>query len=471
MKPIFFTTIFLGLFLHSGQIVFSEDTAPTEEVKPAVTYIIPIKGVFERGLLYVVRRGINEAVKEDASAIIFDMDTPGGMVNVMEEIVRLLIDLPEGITTYTFVNKDALSAGALMAMATDHIYMSPGSRIGASAVVTITGDIEEGDMKEKIISSTMALVSSAAEHKGHNPKIVEAMMRKESEFKIGEKVICEAGKLLTLTDIDAGQLVGEGDEQKPLLSSGTVKNIDELRAAIGIENSPVKELVITPAEKIARYIELFSILFLAGGILGLYIEFKTPGFGVPGIAGIILLAIFFWGHNVAGLSNLLEIVLFLLGVFLLIIEIFFIPGFGITGIGGLLLIIVSIGMAMMQHIPGGSWVPPSSHIEYAAKTISLTMFLSAVGMMLLTRFLPDTPIFNRITISSASNGKITLKAVENNEIAEGHQGVAVTDLRPSGTAEFHGKRFDVVSNGNFIPKTSNIVITEIHGNRIVVDPA
>ncbi|MBU3979255.1 hypothetical protein KKE68_06170, partial [Patescibacteria group bacterium] len=152
----------------------------------------------------------------------------------------------------------------------------------ASAVVTITGDIEEGDMKEKIISSTMALVSSAAEHKGHNPKIVEAMMRKESEFKIGEKVICEAGKLLTLTDIDAGQLVGEGDEQKPLLSSGTVKNIDELRAAIGIENSPFKELVITPAEKIARYIELFSILFLAGGILGLYIEFKTPGFGVPG---------------------------------------------------------------------------------------------------------------------------------------------------------------------------------------------
>ena len=470
MRPMLFLII---SFLCACNSVRAQSVPATNntDTAPTVTYVIPIKGQFERGLLYVVRRGIKEAVQEKASAIIFDMDTPGGMVMVMEEIVRMLIDLPEGITTYTFVNKDALSAGALMAMATDKIYMAPGSRIGASAVVTITGDIEEGDMKEKIVSSTMALVSSAAEHNGHDPRIVEAMMRKDYELKIGDKIICEKGKLLTLTDIDAGQVIGEGDDKKPLLSSGNAKDLDELRAAVGIKDVPVKELIITPAEKIARYIELFSIIFLAGGVLGLYIEFKTPGFGVPGIAGILLLAVFFWGHNVAGLSNMLEVVLFFLGIILLLIEIFFIPGFGAAGASGLLLIAAAISMAMVEHIPGGSWIPPVSQIEQAGRNIALSLFISSIGMMLLARFLPDTPIFQRLTISSVIDEKITLKAVKKNEIGVGHLGTAVSDLRPAGTADFHGKRYDVVSNGDFIDKTSNIVISEIHGNRIVVDKA
>ena len=136
-RYIYFLVLIAALFSGS----FSAHAAATNA---PVVYIIPIKGVIERGLLHIVHRGIDEAVATKADAIIFDMDTPGGRVDVTEEIIRTMIDLPTNITTYTFINKDALSAGSMIAISTGHIYMSPGSRIGASAIVTSSGDIEEG---------------------------------------------------------------------------------------------------------------------------------------------------------------------------------------------------------------------------------------------------------------------------------------------------------------------------------------
>lgn len=446
-----------------------EQTIPAAEAAvPETVYVIPIKGVIERALLYVVRRGLSEADKKGAAAVIFDMDTPGGLVSVTEEIIRMLIDLPENIKTYTFVNKDALSAGSFISVATDEIYMTPGSRIGASAIITAFGDLPEGDTREKAFSALSKLVTSAAERNGHDKLLVESMIRKEKEYKIGEEIICPVGELLTLSDTDAARIVERDGQKAPLLSAGTFKTLDELTAHLGLADKNVIHMKITTAEKIARYIELFAVLFLIGGILGIYIEFKTPGFGVPGITGIILLAIFFWGHRVAGLSGDIEVILFFLGILLLILEIFFIPGFGVAGVAGLLLVFAAIAMSLVEHIPGGNLVPPINQVETMIKVMSLTMFGSGIFMVLLAKYLPETPFFDRVSISATSNSKITLSCVEKKLIDIGMEGTVISPLRPAGTAEFNGKRIDVVSNGDFIAGGAKIVISEIHGNRVVV---
>ncbi|MFC1497631.1 nodulation protein NfeD [Verrucomicrobiota bacterium] len=444
--------------------------AGEKEDKEGSVFIIPIDGPIERGLLYVVRRGLAQAEKEDAAVIIFHMNTPGGMVGVTEEIIRMLLDLPENIKTYTFIDKDALSAGALISVATEEIYMAPGSRIGASAIITLFGDLKEGDTKEKIFSAVTALVKSAAERRGHDIKLVEAMIRKEIEYKIGDEVICPEGELLTLTDKEAARLVGKGRKKRSLLSSGTVKTLDELLRKIDKSDSKRITLEVTWSEKIARWIELFSILFLAGGLLGVYIEIKTPGFGIPGILGIICLTIFFWGHNVAGLAGTEELILFLLGVTLLIIEIFIIPGFGIAGVSGIILIMAALVMALVQHYPGTPvYHIPGTQIQTAIVTMSSTVIGSFILMLILARFLPETPAFKRIALLASLTAKEGYQSSEKTDDLLGRKGTADTPLHPAGIGVFGDKRLDVVARGAFIEKDASIVIAEAHGNRIVVE--
>ena len=448
----------------------AQTDADTTE-KKGITYIIPIHGMIEPGLLiYIIRNGVDEAINADASAIVFDMNTPGGFVHVAEEIVRLLIDLPDNIKTYTFVNKDALSAGAFIAMATDEIYMAPGSRIGASAIVTLTGKQVEGDMREKMLSSTLALIKQAAKRKGYDPQLVEAMARVEVEYKIGERVICPVGQLLTLTDTDAEELVGEGDERKPLLSSGTVKTLDELLEAIGRDNTQQVMLTITWSEKIARWIETLRMLLLIGGLLGLYIEFKTPGFGIPGIAGIMLLVVFFWGHHVAGLAGAEEALLFLIGIALLFVELFLIPGFGITGIAGIVCIVASLLLAMVEHYPGTPvFRIPTPHLENAFFTLGGALIGTAVLATLAARFLPKTAVFQHFVLSAATAASNGYQATGDTQAMMGLKGVALTPLHPSGSGMFGEKRLPVVARGEFIDAGVSIVVAEVRGNRIVVD--
>lgn len=455
-----------AMYLPSGAQT-DADSAPKE----GITYIIPIQGMIEPGLLiYIIRNGIDKAIEADASAIIFDMDTPGGFVNVAEEIVRLLIDLPTTIRTYTFVNRDALSAGAFIAMATDEIYMAPGSRIGASAVVTMSGKQLEGDMREKMLSSTLALIKQAAKRKGHDPELAEAMARVEVEYKIGEKVICPVGQLLTLTDTDAEELVGEGDDRRPLLSSGTVKTIDELLKTIGRENTEQITLTITWSEKIARWIETLRIIILIGGLLGLYIEMKTPGFGIPGIAGIMLLIVFFWGHHVAGLAGAEEALLFIIGVALLFVEVFLIPGFGVTGVAGIICIVISLLLAMVQHYPGTPALHlPTTHLEKAFVTLGSSLVGAAVAALLTARFLPRTSAFQRIVLSASTDANAGYQATVDTEDLVGLKGVALTPLHPSGSAMFGERRLPVVARGEFLDAGSSIVVAEVNGNRIVVE--
>ncbi len=453
-------TVFTLLMACMLQATHAQQTNDTPLV-----YIIPIKKMIEPALLYVVRRGVDEAVRNDAQAIIFEMDTPGGVVNAAEGIINVITktDIP----TYTFVENDAFSAGAIIALATKHIYMAPGSVIGAATPMMMSpmGGVQEmpEEVQEKMTSAVSALVRSAAEQGGHDTLLAEAMVRADMEYSVNGKVISEKGRLLTLTNEEAAQLVGE--DQHPLLSEGTVRDIDALLETIGLPNAEKRILEVTMAERLARWIAGMASILMIIGLGGLWLEFKTPGFGVFGIAGIICLLLFFFGHHIAGLAGMEDVLIFILGVTLLAVEIFITPGFGVMGISGLLLIFVSFISAMSERMPG-KWRP----IDFSPETLSLPLlkvtfsFLGALLLVLIAgKFLPQTRIFQSLTLDSV------LPDADNREDLMGMEGLAHSDLRPGGTAYFGDRKIDVVTFGDYIRRETPIRIVEVHGNRIVVE--
>jgi membrane-bound serine protease (ClpP class) len=439
--------------------------AGAEEPAGPIVYVIPIRKMIEPALLYVVRRGVDEAIRQDADAIIFVMDTPGGTLDAAEDIVDTITKTY--IPTYTFVENDAFSAGAIIALATKHIYMAPGSVIGAATPMMMSpmGGVQElpDDVKEKMTSAVAALVRSAAEQGGHDKVLAEAMVRADMEYEVNGKVISEKGRLLTLTNREAEQPVGE--EKRPLLSEGTAKDIDELLKVIGLADAEQRVLQVTGAERLARYIAAMAPILLLIGLGGIYMEFKTPGFGIFGITGITCLLLFFFGHHIAGLAGMEDMLIFLLGVTLLLVEIFLIPGFGITGITGILLIFLSLVSAMSERMPG-EWRPISFSPEtFARPLLNVTVaFVGAFMLALLVgKYLPKTHAFQSITLAATSPDP-----KDSSELV-GLEGIARSDLRPGGTAMIGDRRMDVVTYGNYISQGASIRIVETHGNRIVVE--
>ncbi len=455
-----------GLFTLLASLMLC--SAHAQDVQPSsVVYIIPIKKTIEQALVYVIRRGVDEAVRNHADAIIFEMDTPGGLVSAAEDIISIITHTDSPI--YTFVEKDAYSAGAIIALATPHIYMASGSVIGAATPLMLSpmGGVQDmpDEVQEKMTSAVAAMVRAAAEQGGHDPELAEAMVRADMEYSIDGEVISENGRLLTLTNEEASQQVGT--DQRPLLSEGTVENVDELLVTIGLKNAEKHTLRITSAEKIARFVKTpgIAILLMICGFGGLWLEFKVPGFGVFGITGISCLLLLYFGHHIAGLAGWEDIIILLTGISLIALEVFVIPGFGVAGISGILLILISLVSMMVEHVPG-KWRP----LEFSADAFATPMLdivLALIGTFALAmvagKFLPKTRLFNTLTLGAVSPVPVQ------EETLVGMKGIAHSDLRPSGTAYFDGRKLDVVTYGDYIPNQSPVRITEVHGNRIVVE--
>jgi len=453
-----------GLFtLLAGLMLFSARADETDA--PPLVYVIPIRKMIEPALLYVVRRGVNEAIRSDAAAIIFTMDTPGGRIDATQGILSVITktDIP----TYTFVESEAFSAGAIIAIGTKHIYMAPGSVIGAATPMMMSpmGGAQEmpDEVQEKMTSAVAAMVRAAAEQGGHDPELAEAMVRADVEYRLNGEIISEKGRLLTLTNEEASQLVGE--EQRPLLSEGTVKDLDELLETIGLADAEIRTLKVTGAERLARFISQLAPLLMLIGLGGLWLEFKTPGFGIFGILGITCLLLFFLGHHIAGLAGFEDVLIFLLGVALLAVELFITPGFGVMGFSGLLLIFISFISAMSERMPG-KWRPISYSPETFAEPLIKTTLAFAGSILLVMiagKYLPRSRIFNLLTLAEVSP-----EPAEDASLL-GKEGIAHSDLRPGGAAYFDGRKLDVVTYGDYIASQTPVRIVEVHGNRIVVE--
>ena len=436
-----------------------------------MVYVIPVQGPIEPALVYVVRRGVQEAERMDAQAIVLDMDTPGGTLDAAREIVNLVGNIK--VPTYTFVRQEAFSAGAIIALATRHIYMAPGSVIGDAMPILMgafSGPQEmPEDLQEKMVSAVSALIRSAAEQGGHDKELAEAMVRRGNELVIDGEVICPEGELLTLTNQEAERRIG--DPPRRLLSEGTVDEIPELLEQVGLGGAEIRRLEVTGTERLARLIKALAPLFLGAGLLGLYIEFKTPGIGLPGALGALCLAIFFWGHHVAGLAGAEELLIMLLGAVLLGVELFLLPGFGIAGISGLFLIFWGLLLTMVQHYPGGPAIPSWPQFRAPVMNLGIALLATLAGGTALGSVLPKTRLFRRLTLQEATSRDRGYVAAHERTDLVGRQGVALSALRPSGAVVIDDQRIDVVTRGEFVAAGSPVRVVEAHGGRIVVEPA
>ncbi len=454
---------------HAAEAPAVTTTSPT-----GLVYVIPVHGMIEPALLYVMRRGVAEAEANGASALVLSMDTLGGRLDAATDIVHLMQGVK--VPTYTFVEKNAISAGAIIALSTDKIFMAPGSVIGDAMPIMMspTGGAQEMPeaIEEKTVSAVSALIRAAAQESGHDPQLAEAMVRREVEYKIGDEVISPEGQLLTLTNIEAEREVGPEDARRKLLSSGTHESLEATLESLGLGGAAIRTLEITSSERLARYIAALSSLLLMAGLLGLYIEFKTPGFGLPGILGIAALVLFFWGHHIAGLAGMEEVLIFLVGLALIIVEVFLLPGFGIAGILGIMLVFWSLLGAMMQRLPDGDWLPSLPALQGPVFNLSMAIILAGVLASLLGKLLPKTSLYGHLVLQQATRaGQGYTAGPTDTHALVGALGVAATALRPGGAMLLGEQRLDVVTRGEFIEAQARVRVVDVHGNRIVVEQA
>ncbi len=459
-------------FALAGPGLFSAQTdqlsaAPTTEV-----YIIPIRENIMPPLVYTVRRGVKEAMAANADLLVLDMKTDGGRVDVTEEIIEIISQFKG--RTVTYVNNRAFSAGAFIAVATQQIYMSPQSVIGAAAPIMMApGGVGTGNlpdtMEVKMTSAIRALVRVQAEKNGHNVEVIEAMIDKTRELKMDDEVLNKAGNILTLTDRQAAKEYG--NPPKALLSSGTVESLDALLASLGYAGAQRVEIEPTGAEKIGTWINAIGPLLLIIGMVGLYIEFKTPGFGLPGIVGIAAFALYFFGGYVAGLSGAGWAVVFLVGLILVGLELFVFPGTFIAGVSGAVLMLVAIVMAMVDKYPGAPSLPTLPQLSLPLRDISLAIVVSFVLALLLARFFPKTTFFRRL-VSQTASGVSSVSAQEKQQEARiGQLGVTVSQLYPGGKARFGEQTLDVLTEGELVEKGRRVRIIGHTGADAVVKEA
>ncbi len=448
-----FFCLFIAVFSHSA--ISKEAGSPT-------VCIIPIKGEIELGLASFVGRVVKMAEEQEVDAIILHIDTNGGALDATEGIMEILLDT--NIETYAFIDRKAFSAGAFIAVSTQHIYMAEGSVIGAATPIAMSPTGSPAEMseaiEEKITSGTRALISAAAEKNGHPTKIVEAMVDRDVEV---EGVI-EKGKLLTLTSKKA---------QEVELSEGTISGLPQLLKAAGLSGARTITESVSWSEKFARLITSSGIraALMMLGLLGIYVEIKAPGFGFGGTAAIICFALFFFGHYLAGLAGWEEPLIFIAGIMLLAIEIFLLPGFGLPGMAGIMLIFTSLLLAMTKPgiVPDIPWWREIQY-ERAFYTMGFAFAGSiALGALSYKYILPKTPLWGKITLQTTSPAPPDAQKQGNSSPYLNKTGKSITMLRPAGRANFDGETLDVVTEAEFIPENTPIRIIHIEGNRIIVE--
>jgi membrane-bound serine protease (ClpP class) len=372
----------------------------------------------------------------------------------------------------TYVNRDAYSAGAFIAVATKKIYMAPQSVIGAAAPILMTpggGGVDDmpDTVEAKMVSAVAARVRASAEKNGHNKEVVEAMINKTKKLVIDGEVLNEEGNILTLTDREASREFG--DPPRPLLSLGTVESIDALLTELGLAGAKRIQVEPTGVERLASWLNAIGPILLIIGIVGIYLEFKTPGFGVPGIVGIIAFGLYFLGGAIAGLSGWEWVAVFVLGLVLVGLELFLFPGTIVIGFAGVLLMLVALVMAMVDVYPGTPQLPSFGQLRFPLQQILIAFLGSAVAIWILSRILPSTPIYRHLVSSSASGMATLLEQSELQKTRLGQVGTALSSLRPGGKARFGEDVVDVVTQGELLPKGSRVRIIAYSGADAVVE--
>jgi len=322
-------------------------------------------------------------------------------------------------------------------------------------------------MEAKMTSGIRALVRTCAEKNGHNKAVVEAMIDKTKELRIDGEVLNEKGQILTLTNVEAEKQYGQ--PPKPLLSAGTFESLDALLAGLGYSGAARLQIAPTGAEQLAFWINWISPVLLIIGIVGLYIEFKTPGFGLPGIIGLVAFGVYFLGSYVGGLSGMEWPILFGIGLALVVVEIILFPGIAIVALAGAALALIAIIMATVDVYPGAPIIPTMAQLRVPVQHLLVAMGCSVLVAIGLSRFLPKTAFYHNLVSESVSGGATISTPLENLALEIGAEGVALSVLRPSGKARFGDQVCDVMTQGEMLTKDQRVRIIGSSGSVLIVE--
>ncbi|MDX2451912.1 NfeD family protein [Desulfosarcina sp.] len=454
--------------------------------KPANVFVIPISGDVEPGMAAFLKRALNDVPDTADTVIVVEMNTFGGRVDSALEMVDALINV-KNAKTIAFVTNKAISAGALISLACNQLVMKNNTTIGDCAPITYS---KEGPkmMGEKFQSPLRAKFRTLAKRNGYPAVLAEAMVsvdmevyRVKLEDKLvfmdaqeyqdldkdqqdsitSKKTVVAKGELLTMDDSEAHDLG---------FSSMSVASLEEMLKQMDLSDQNLTRIQESWSENLVSFIGMLSPILMLIGLGSLYTEIKAPGFGAPGIIGILCLALVFFNQYLVGLANFTELLIVMIGIVLMGFEIFVFPGFGISGIAGIVCITAGLLLSLQD------FVIPDPNLPWEKELLinnMLRVLSSVLGSFLFALFLLRY-VFPRISKTvqgpylAATLADARLDLPVDTSLQAGQTGTAITLLRPSGKATIDGERYDVVTQGDFVPKGSKIRVATIKGTKIVV---
>jgi len=457
--------------------------------------LLEIEGQLDLGTLAVLRRSIREARGSGYARLIVELDTPGGEIELMWQIAKAIESAREqGVMTVAWVHDRALSAGVLVAISCEKVYMSTGGVIGAAQPILV-GPLGISPAPQKQVAAFTSQVRACAEAHARSPALAQAMVdpeaaailvrdhgalrilngREWADARIGGdppelvREVSGEGQLLSLTGREAVAL-GFAD--------GLAETVDEVLEKIGAHDAPLLRIERTRSEELLGRWNRFALVLVVFGFLLGFVELKMPGFGLPGILSVVCFAAFFTGRYLLGLADVPHIVLAAVGVALVAVELLVVPGTLWVGIlGGLLLV---AGLVLGQLGPGFSFANPLDQklVLAAAQQLALAALASVAGVWLLSRFLPNTPILGRLVLDPgnlepAGEALPEARGEPARAARVGALGKATSDLRPVGKIVLDssaGFEFEARSGGNALERGARVRVVEVVGGRLVVEP-
>lgn len=427
---------------------------------PDVVYRVPIDGIIDLGLPPFIERAIEEAENNNAKAIVFDINTFGGRVDAATQIKDAI--LGSEILTIAFINRRAISAGALISLSCEKIYMTGGGLIGAATAVDMSG--KKGS--EKVISFMREEMASTAEKRGRSKEIARGMVDEELFFSH----LVLNGDSIEVKDIEGrkeGKLISLTTDQalKYHIADGTAETFDALLDSLGYGETIIVESSENWSEAVVRFLTnpVVASLLTTFGFLGILFELQSPGWGIPGFVGLTCLVLSLSASYIAKLATMSDMIFIMGGLALLLLEILVIPGFGVAGIGGIGLLIYGLYLLLLPDVPVGNEI-----LSQATDGLLIGILGGIIGLYFLGRLMIKTKFWEQLTAPNVQKKEDGYTNTFGWESLRGESGISDTDLHPSGWVNVADQRVFVVSEGDFIEKGTAVKVMSVDGNRIVV---
>ncbi|MBP3964184.1 nodulation protein NfeD [Paenibacillus sp. DLE-14] len=409
----------------------------------STVYVVKVKQSVESGLQKTLERAYQEAEDAKAKHMLLVLNTLGGRLDSALEIGELI--RTSKVPTTVYVQGKAVSAGTYIALNADQIIMQPGSTIGAAAVVDESGELVTNP---KTLSFWTEEMKAAALLNDRDPNIAAAMVNPNLELELSSLGRTKAkGDILTLS---------AGDALKVGYSEHTAATVDEALAKLNLPQPNIVNYEAGVLERIGQFLTLPIVmtLLLIIGIAGVTIELMMPGFGAPGIIGVLGFGLYFFGHYIVGFAGLEDVILFIIGILLLVSELF-VPSFGILGILGSISLIASVLMAAPN---------PKS----AGLSLIVAVIVAGVIVYIIAKRFAHRGIWNKFILRDQLTTAEGYVSTASKTSYLGMNGKTLTPLRPAGTIRIGDSRIDVVTLGEFIPSGADVTVIKVEGARVVV---